>query len=253
MIQNLLAVFRIFMMIFWTFIIIPPLIIVKRINAPAGLKMAMWWHIMMCKSVGLKVKINGDICTNAPVLYVSNHVSYLDIVVIGSKLSGWFVAKKEVEKWPVFGFLSKCQNTLFIERNPRKAAEQQDSLAKALKSCNNLILFPEGTSANGNRVLPFKSTLFSVARLIEQTEQLNIQPVTIAYTHIDGIPVRRVHRPLFTWFGDMEMASHLWQFLKQGNTTVQLTLHAPVARQDFDNRKTLSQYCQQQVASGYQA
>ena len=96
-------------------------------------------------------------------LFAANHVSYLDITVLGSLLDASFIAKTEVAGWPLFGWLARLQRSVFIDRRARSTAHQRDSIAARLAAGEALILFPEGTSGDGNRLLPFKSALFSVA------------------------------------------------------------------------------------------
>src|ERR1044071_8436357 len=145
--------------------------------------------------LGLRVRAIGRPTATRPVLFAANHVSYLDITIFGSLIAGSFIAKHEVAKWPLFGWLAKLQRSVFIDRRVRSTADQRDSIAARLAANEALILFPEGTSGDGNRVLPFKSALFSVADDIPgraAAGAVTVQPVSIAYTRLDGIPLGRV-------------------------------------------------------------
>ena len=210
------------------------------------------WHRTAARIIGLRIRVRGTICRDSPVLYVANHCSYLDIVALGAALKGSFVAKKDIESWPVFGMLARFQNTIFIERNPRLARLHQDEIARRLAVGDNLILFPEGTSTDGNRVLPFKSTLFSVVKAYQGDSPLSVQPLTLAYTRLNGLPIGRVQRPLATWFGDMALGPHLWHLLKQGRVTVEIIAHPPVADNAFPTRKDLSRHCERMIRDGLQ-
>src|SRR5256714_15267935 len=150
-----------------------------------------------------------------PVLFPANPVSYLDITIFSSLIAGSFVAKREVAGWPLFGWLAKLQRSVFIDRQVRSTADQRDSIAGRLAAGDALILFPEGTSGDGNRVLPFKSALFSVADQ-PATGPVTVQPVSIAYTRLNSMPIGRRYRPLFAWYGAMPMAPHLWRGLWGG-------------------------------------
>ena len=128
-----------------------------------------------------------------------------------------FIAKTEVAGWPLFGWLARLQRSVFIDRRARSTAHQRDSIAARLAAGEALILFPEGTSGDGNRLLPFKSALFSVADHAPATAgAVTVQPVSIAYTRLDGMPLGRALRPFFAWYGSMSLAPHLWRMLGLG-------------------------------------
>src|SRR4029079_2805538 len=149
---------------------------------------------------------------------------YLDTTGPSSLLAASFVAKTEVAKWPLFGWLAKLQRSVFVDRKGRSTAEQRDSIASRLAAKDALIRFPEGTSGDGNRVLPFKSALFSVADHAA-TGPVTVQPVSVAYTRLDGMPIGRALRPLFAWYGAMAMAPHLWTMLGLGTVEVVVEFH----------------------------
>jgi lyso-ornithine lipid O-acyltransferase len=248
------AAVRLVLLTLWSFSCVGLQTICLRLRLPARMFIPFRWHRGVVRLLGMKITVHGQRSKAKPTLYVSNHASYLDIVILGSQLKGHFVSKAEVRQWPLFGYLSTMQQTVFIERNPRLAMEHQANLAELMAEKRNLILFPEGTSGAGNRVLPFKSTLFSVATMLQQQDiPVTVQPVTIAYTRLDGMPLRRVLRPLVAWYGDMAMGSHLWQLLRLGRLGVDVTLHDPVPIAQFVHRKDLSAYCQRQVAAGLKA
>ncbi len=149
-------------------------------------------------------------------------------------------SKAEVSRWPIFGWLAKLQRTIFVERADRAgAARQRDEIRRRLDAGDNLILFPEGTSGDGIHLLPFKSTLFAAA----EDERVMVQPVSVVYRLLDGIPLGRFYRPFFAWYGDMTMAPHLWKMLGLGQLTVVMTFHEPVRLKDFGSRKLLSEHC----------
>ena len=148
---------------------------------------------------------------SSPVLFACNHMSYSDIAILGSLLPASFVAKAEVANWPLFGLLAKLQRTVFIDRRATKATEQRDEMICRLEGGDSMILFPEGTSSDGNKVLPFKSALFGVAQVEPHGQPLLVQPVSLAYTRLDGMPVGRALRPYFAWYGAMTLVSHFWE------------------------------------------
>ena len=116
-------------------------------------------------------------------------------------------------------------------------------MIRRLENGDNLILFPEGTSSDGNAVLPFKSALFSVAQVEPHGRPLLVQPVSLAYTRLDGMPVGRALRPYFAWYGDMTLAPHFWEVAGLGHTTVDVVFHSPVTIAGYESRKALADHC----------
>ena len=163
-------------------------------------------------------------------------------------IAGSFVAKNEVRRWPLFGWLARLQRTVFIDRRVRSTTEQRAAIAARLTAGDALILFPEGTSGDGNRVLPFKSALFSVADA--GGGNVSVQPVSIAYTRLDGMPIGRRLRPHFAWYGDMALAPHLWAMLGLGTVEIVVEFHRPTTLAECGSRKELALYCQERVAAG---
>lgn len=214
--------------------------------------MPVAYHRMVCVILGIKVRVHGQRSAVIPTLYVCNHVSYLDIEVLGGLIPGSFVAKAEVATWPFFSTLAKAQRTIFIERRTGKASTSRDEMMNRLNTGDNLMLFPEGTSSDGTRVLPFRSALFGVAQLRRDGKPIVVQSVAISYTRLDGIPLGRYWRPLFAWFGDLDLVPHLWQMVCLGETEAVVTFFPPVDIDRLGDRKKLADYCFRQVSSGVQ-
>lgn len=216
----------------------------------------MLYHRVCCWLLDIRIETRGTMSTVTPTLFVCNHTSYLDISVLGSLIPGSFVAKAEVADWPFFGFLAKLQRTVFIDRKRRTAAHlQREQLGRRLDAGDSLILFPEGTSNDGNRTLPFRSALFGVAERKaaggrSETLPLTIQPISLAYVRLNGMPIGRSLRPYLAWYGDMELLDHLWQAAGLGRITVAVEFHPPVTLARFGSRKALSEHCQRAVAEG---
>jgi 1-acyl-sn-glycerol-3-phosphate acyltransferase len=122
-----------------------------------------------------------------------------------------------------------------------------------LNTGDNLLLFPEGTSSDGTRVLPFRTALFAVAQLRRDDRPIAVQPVAISYTRLDGIPLGRYWRPLFAWFGDLELVPHLWQMVCLGETETLVTFFPPVDIDRLGDRKKLAEHCHRQVSAGVQS
>jgi 1-acyl-sn-glycerol-3-phosphate acyltransferase len=210
------------------------------------------WQNATCRIFSIKREILGTPIKNQQVIYVSNHVSYLDIPVIGSVLQSSFVAKSDVASWPVFGFLSKLQQTAFISRTRTDVKKGTGTLETMLNEGKNLVIFPEGTSTEGIKVKPFKSSLFSVL-LNEKDGGLTLQPFTIGIKSVNGkIPKNQKQRDIYAWHLNMDtpLAPHLWNFAKGKGAVITLIFHPPINTNTFSDRKTLAKGCQFTVSNG---
>ncbi len=177
---------------------------------------------------------------------VSNHASWLDIFALNACKRVYFVSKSEVAGWPGIGWLARATGTVFIRRDPRDARAQQEIFEERLLAGHRLLFFPEGTSTDGRRVLPFKSTLFQAFFTPHLVHELYIQPVTLIYRPPNGADPR-----IYGWWGDMAFGPHLVQTLaaaRQG--TVSVVYHAPLKVDEFDDRKALARACERAVRSG---
>ena len=215
----------------------------------------LFYHRLFRRLVGLKVVVSGQPCRVAPVLFVANHASWLDIPALAGLVRASFVARDDLAGWGVFGMLARLQRTVFIDRERRvRAGAHFDQMLARLSAGDNLILFPEGTSNDGNRVLAFKTSLFALAerwrRIHDGAAPLHVQPVSLAYTALDGVPLSRRRRPLVAFYGDMELGPHFWQVLRHGRITVRVHFHPPVTAQAFKTRKTLAAHCRREIAGG---
>ncbi len=216
-----------------------------------------FYHRRCRRILGIEVCVIGVPAASRPVLFAANHISYLDITVLGSLLDASFIAKTEIAGWPLFGWLARLQRSVFIDRRMHSAVRQRDSIAARLAAGEALILFPEGTSGDGNRLLPFKSALFGVADRVSghippdrAAGAVTVQPVSIAYTRLDGMPLGRVLRPFFAWYGSMSLAPHLWRMLGLGRLEVVVEFHPPTSLDVCGSRKALARYCEERVAEG---
>ena len=243
----LLRVARIVIYFAVTLPAMPVQVMLLAIGGPRARRFPVGYHRLICRLLGIRLVCRGTSSAHRPTLFVSNHTSYLDIEIMGAGIEGSFVSKAEVKGWPIFGWLAKLQRTIFVERADRAgAARQRDEIRRRLDDGDNLILFPEGTSGDGVHLLPFKSTVFAAA----EDERVMVQPVSVVYRLLDGIPLGRFYRPFFAWYGDMTMAPHLWKMLGLGRLTVVMTFHEPVRLKDFGSRKLLSEYCARIIAEG---
>jgi 1-acyl-sn-glycerol-3-phosphate acyltransferase len=184
-------------------------------------------------------------------LVVANHVSYLDVFALGGRIKGRFIAKADILTWPVIGYMVKSGGIVFINRSRTTAGDVSDEIRKRIDSGETLIMFPESTSHDGNRVRPFKSALFAAAeRPTTDGRPVAVQPVSVAYTRLNGLPMGVGWRPFFAWYGDMDLIPHAWHALRLGRVTAEITFHAPVTIADFGNRKALAAHCEQTASAG---
>lgn len=192
----------------------------------------MWFHRIFLRLFDLRIVERGQPPGEAATLVLANHVSWLDIPVIGSLHPLSFIAKSEVETWPVIGLFARLQRSVFIDRQRRKATKEvSHALAHRLVKGEVMVLFAEGTTGDGNRLLPFRSSLVGAAQtalMDDSVERVFLQPLAIAYTRRNGLPVTRRERPFIAWYGDMELAPHLGLFARGGPIDVVVTWGEPI-------------------------
>ena len=247
--SSYLGFFRLSLYALVTLVLTPVQILILLVARHYWWALPFMYHKLCCRIMGLKVRVVGKPAKARPVLFVSNHVSYLDIPVLGSISPVSFVAKVEVAQWPGYGWLAKLQRTVFVDRRRNTTMQQRDSIHARLVAGDALVLFPEGTSNDGNRILPFRSALLSVAEAATE-RPLAIQPVSIAYVSVNGVPLGWGLRPLVAWYGGMELGGHLWRFSRLGMVEVVVQFHEQVRLGDFPSRKELTRHCSDAVAGG---
>lgn len=195
----------------------------------------------VCRSAFVVLRIGYSIegtPMSAPGAMVANHSSWLDIFALNAAARVYFVAKSEVAGWAGIGWLARATGTVFIARRGAEAKRQQQAFEGRLRAGHQLLFFPEGTSTDGQRVLPFKSTLF--AAFFEVDAPLQIQPVTLIYHGPDGADPRH-----YGWWGDMAFAPHLLMVLADARPgLVEVVFHPPLRVADFPDRKGLSAQCE---------
>lgn len=207
------------------------------------------FHRGLARALGIRIVVHGRATRRRRVLYVANHLSWSDVPVLGAHIRAAFVAKSEVGGWGVVGWFASFARTVYVARDRRHSAgEQKNAIAERLLADESIILFPEGTNSDGIDVLPFKSALFSV---VADVPDLLIQPVTIAYTRVNGMPVTRRSLPDLAWIGDTELGPHALAFARLGRVRAEILFHPAVRPQDFADRKALARHCEQVVAQGY--
>jgi 1-acyl-sn-glycerol-3-phosphate acyltransferase len=203
------------------------------------------FHRILCKVIGVRITEIGTRTRESPALILANHASWLDIPVIGAIAPVVFVAKSEVATWPVFGLLAKLQRTVFIERERRhKTGEAARAMAERLRGGDAVLLFPEGTSSDGIRILPFRSALIGAVHhaIGDSThhQKVTVQPVSIAYVGIGGVPVGRALRDKVAWYGDTDLLPHLFGVIAAGAVDVTVSWGEPIATDISADRKQIA-------------
>jgi 1-acyl-sn-glycerol-3-phosphate acyltransferase len=228
-----------------TVVLIPLQWLSVRFGLPARRAIPVAYHRAICALLGLRVHTVGRPAAVRPLLIVSNHISWLDISVITAVAPVIFVAKREVGTWPVFGLLARLQRSIFVDRNRRhKTGEVNAEIARRLTEGDPVVLFAEGTSSDGNRVLPFRSALIGAAGEVladgRDARPVVIQPLSIAYTRLQGVPMGRQHRPVAAWYGDLDLLPHLKRVMAGSALDVVVTWGEPMAFDLATDRKTVA-------------
>ncbi|WP_420335196.1 lysophospholipid acyltransferase family protein [Roseibium sp.] len=209
------------------------------------------WHRIASRLVGIKVRQIGQPARDRPLLITANHASWVDITVLGSLIPLSFIAKSEVSGWPVFGLLAKLQRTVFVNRTRRtETGQAADEIAERMAAGDAMVLFAEGTSNDGNCVLPFRSALLGAATRAlgdEDGATVWVQPLSLAYQGFYGLPMGRAHRPHVAWYGDMELPGHLWGIFTRGALDVIVTWGEPVLVDKDTDRKALTRELEYEV------
>ncbi|MFZ2101665.1 MAG: lysophospholipid acyltransferase family protein [Oricola sp.] len=235
-----------------TAVMAPFQIIAIRRGLPMRRRMPQFWHRMASRVIGLRLRVHGEPACHddVGVLIAANHVSWLDIVALGAAAPVSFIAKDEVSGWPGVSILAKLQETVFIERHRRgKTGEQAARIRERLALGDAVVLFPEGTTSDGNFLLPFKSSLFGAVGVGagDPGKPIHVQPVAIVYTHVHGMPMGRYDRPLAAWPGDIQLGPHLWRVLGEGAIDVTIVFGKSFPASDLPDRKALAAACEDAI------
>lgn len=224
-----------------TLVLLPVQLLALKFDWRLRRRLPRFWHRAACYLLGIRIRQHGRLETRRPLMLAANHVSWKDILVLGAIADVVFVAKAEVADWPVFGWLAKLQKSVFVVREQkRKAGEQVNEIAARLAVSEIIVLFPEGTTSDGNRLMEVKSSLFGAASAAVSSAPdgvVYVQPVSIAYTGIYGMPMGRYHRPVAAWPGDVELVPHLMGVLKAEAMEVDVDFGEVVEFRAETNRK----------------
>ena len=227
-----------------------PLRLIERPFFGAGRPLSPWVTQAVCRMsllwMGLSYGRTGRPMT-MPGAVVANHSSWLDIFVLNASDRVYFVSKSEVAAWPGIGLLARVTGTVFIARDRREAKAQTALFQARMEQGHRLLFFPEGTSTDGLRVLPFKTTLFEAFFAPGLREVMWVQPVSVTYHAPNGAPVR-----LYGWWGEMEFGPHLLVTLAQPRQgRVEVVYHDPIRVAEMRDRKALAAAAQAAVLAGH--
>lgn len=201
------------------------------------------WYRTLIAMAGLKVTRGGVAPVEGAVLMVANHASYLDILIFGALFNPRFVSKADVKSWPGIGYLATWAGSVFVDRKRASLNQQADAIAEALRRDERLILFPEGTSSDNQRVLPIKSSLLqTVFGAAAAGQSWPVQPVMIAYIRdLDGAPLTGARAADYAWFGDATLAPHVFDVLRAKGAHVRVEVLPPLDPAAYSTRKALAQ------------
>ena len=213
---------------------------IVRLRGPLTPVRRALWLQSACRgvlsSLGIHWIVQGIVPTQG--LVVSNHLSYLDILIYSAAMPCAFVSKIEVNTWPYFGVAARAGGTLFIDRSSRaSAAAVAAEMAERLRLPIPLLLFPEGTSTDGEMVLPFYSSLFEPAVKVGAT----VTPAAVRYVIERGVPEREL-----CWFANAGFLPHLWKALGTPGFSARVIFAGPAT---FANRREAGHTTHAQVAA----
>jgi 1-acyl-sn-glycerol-3-phosphate acyltransferase len=237
------AVRRLISILVWTLISIPIQAVLLLLPGRAKIAFPKVYWRTLCRLIGLRIQVVGEAARDRPVLFVSNHSSWLDIPVLGAVLEACFVAKTEVGTWPVIRTVARLGRTVFVSRNRTSTKGEAEALREKMAAGDSIILFPEGTTSDGGRVLPFRSAFLSVA-----DGARIVQPVSVVFDRLGGLPACRRDRPLFAWYGDTDIFTHFWRLARRANARATVVLHAPLDPAAYPDRKSLTAACSEVVS-----
>ncbi|MGV3574315.1 MAG: lysophospholipid acyltransferase family protein [Devosia sp.] len=244
--------------LFFIFIFVPALIVIIPVQALiVALKLPFWsvvpqiFHKIGCAFLGMRVTVIGAPATGRPTLLVSNHISWTDIVAIGSVAPVTFVAKQEIAKWPFVSMMAKLQRTIFVDRTRRSGTGRTaEAMGKHMADGNAVVLFAEGQSDIGTHVLPFRSALVGAAQHAMEAAgatEVNIQPLTIAYTKLEGLPISRNERTLVAWIKSKSVKQNILEILGGPIKDVTVAFGTPQVLAHGADRKVVTKAAEKEV------
>lgn len=234
----------------WTFIAMPIQAVLLTQKGQGKERFAQIYWRGVARILGLRLRVIGQLPTARPVLFVANHSSWLDIVAFGAALPACFIAKGDVARWPGIGTVARLGRTIFVSRARETVGREQRVLETRLEAGDNILLFPEGTTSDGNRILPFASSFLAPAFGAAPPA---VQPVTLVYDELDGHQAGAADRQEIAWYGDAELAPHFMQLARRRSIRATIKLGAPVPPGQYENRKALAAALEQEITATAEA
>jgi len=242
--------------VIWSLLLMPLQAVLIALPGHAKVSLPRIYWAGMCRMIGLNVRVIGApahrTADGRPVVFVSNHSSWLDVLVLGGTLEACFISKGEVADWPLVGLIASLGRTVYVRRKRTSTARERDEMRARLAAGDSLILFPEGTTSDGSRVMPFRSAFLSVALLPATADGRPpiVQPVSVVYDRLAFLPTGRASRPLFAWYGSMDIGTHFWRLAQHRGLRASVLLHTPLDPAAYPSRKALTQAIWVTVADG---
>jgi len=233
---------------------VPLQYVARRRGWAISRKIPVFFAQTVCALLGLRVRFEYRDLGPKPRMIVANHVSWSDILVLASRETPCFVAKSEVAGWPLLGAFARVQDTIFVRRESRADIPRVNAaMARRMVAGEDVLLFGEGTSSDGAGVLSFKPSHFAAARdtlkHFPSISRITIQPAAIIYTHARGKLLNAAGRRALAWFGDAELAPHIWLMLKNAPVDCVVRFGEPISFDSESDRKTVAVQTEHQVRS----
>jgi lyso-ornithine lipid O-acyltransferase len=219
----------------------PPRRIAQALGSRLGESAPVRFQRLLCRGLGVRVRLHGEFSTAPIQLIVANHVSWLDIPVLGSLKPMTFLAKKEVGDHRIGREIAALQGVVYVDRRRRTLIPEVNAgMVREMRAGSPVVLFAEATTGDGNRLLRFRSSHFEAIRLAAQGDnegQAVVQPVFLDYSRLAGLPVSRGQRPRVAWYGDMTFLPHFLAYARGGGVTCDVYCGAPIRVLPGMNRK----------------
>lgn len=255
--QRSIAAFRLggilFVLLCVLLALFPVQLFALRFAPRLAARLPMTFHRVLLWLFGIRVRLEGALTDERPLLIVSNHISLLDIPILATIAPLSFVSKSEVGDWPVIGLLARMQRTVFVQRGDRrKVGQQTNEIAERLIARETMVLFPEGTTGDANVVLPFKTSLFEAAKVALKSgvaDHAQVQPVAIHYNKYHGMPLSRAERPHVAWLGEFSLFESLMPLALKGGLDVTVRCAPAMRLDETSNRKAIAAHSRNAIRS----
>jgi 1-acyl-sn-glycerol-3-phosphate acyltransferase len=238
----------------------PPCWLAQAFGWGVGRRAPVFFQRLLCAGLGVRVRRHGTLSAAATQLIVANHVSWLDIPVLASLGPMSFLAKKEIGEHSIGRELVALQGAVYVDRHRRSCIPGVNArMARAMRAGSPVVLFPEATTGDGNRLLPFRSSHFEAIRLAafgNNDRPAIVQPIFLDYSRLAGLPLSRVERPRVAWYGDMTFLPHFFRFARGGRVTCEVYCGPPIrVLPDMDRKEVarLTEAAVRKLATGAKA